>query len=337
MQEAKPFKEYSELITLLENRGMDVGSSPEGRLRAERKISQIGYYRFSGFSYPCREIARDNNGKAVKEFGKPKRSNRFVSGTRFDDVLKLYLFDKKLRLLLLDALERIEVQLKTVIAHEVGRIHPLAYTDAQFINPQNTADYVSGNAIRNEWFEWANRQRSEISRCKEDSIFSHKKADKQIPVWVAVEAWSFGTLSKYYEILKGEYQNRVAARMKISNPKHLVRWLQELNTLRNRCAHHSRIWNQSSKNPLQFPSGTTSDGQFFSALQLTDESRKRIFSLIALCWYLVHRIGPQSDWIQHIIDLLDKFPDVPLSRNVSMGIPTNVLNSDGTINIDFFI
>lgn len=337
MQGAKPFKEYADLVALLESRGMDVGSTDHERARAERKISQIGYYRLSGFSYPCREIARDSDGNVIKEHGKPKRLNTFVANTRFSDVLDLYLFDKKLRLLMLDALERIEIHLKTVISHELGRVNPLAYIDPECINPQNLKDHVVRNNIRNEWFEWVNRQRSELSRCKEDSIYSHKKAGKEIPIWVAVEAWSFGTLSKFFEILKGKYQNKVAARMQVDNPQHLVRWLQELNTLRNRCAHHSRVWNQSSKNALQFPSGITTDGKFFSGFQLTSGQCKRVFSLIAICWYLVQRIGPHSEWIVHVIELLDEFPDVPLSRNDAMGIPASVLDTDGMINLELFL
>ncbi|WP_420893693.1 Abi family protein [Pseudomonas mandelii] len=37
----------------------------------------------------------------------------------------LYKFDKQLRMLMLDAVERLEVHLKTVMAHEIGyQVHP---------------------------------------------------------------------------------------------------------------------------------------------------------------------------------------------------------------------
>jgi abortive infection bacteriophage resistance protein len=41
----KPHRNYSELVSLLEKRGMII---PDKK-RAERKLSQIGYYRLSGF------------------------------------------------------------------------------------------------------------------------------------------------------------------------------------------------------------------------------------------------------------------------------------------------
>ena len=48
----KPHRSYKELVALLEKRGMII---PD-KQRAERKLSQIGYYRLSGFWYPCRQV-----------------------------------------------------------------------------------------------------------------------------------------------------------------------------------------------------------------------------------------------------------------------------------------
>lgn len=337
MQDAKPFTEYADLVALLENRGMDVGSTPDEKARAERKISQIGYYRLSGFSYPCREIARDSDGKVIRSHGKPKRLNTFVAGTRFSDVLDLYLFDKKLRLLMLDALERIEIHLKTVIVHETGKQNVLAYSDPSLLTPKYVNSFKDKRGrIRNKWDEWSQRQASELERCKEDSLVSHRKAKKEIPIWVAVEAWSFGTLSQYYEMLKAKHRAKIAKRLGVSNSHELSRWLQELNILRNRCAHHTRIWNQEANNPLNLPSSGAEES-YYSAFGMGPDSRKRIFVLITICWYLVHQIGPNSDWVHHVIDLLDNFPNLPLNRNDAMGIPADSLNSDGTINIDLFL
>jgi abortive infection bacteriophage resistance protein len=119
----KPFRSYSELVDLLSARGMDVGPDPQ---RAARKLSQIGYYRLSGFWYPCREIEIDSQGEAVldTQTGKPRRLDAFMPGTSLQGILDLYLYDKRLRLAVLDAIERIEVHIRTVIAHELGRLDP---------------------------------------------------------------------------------------------------------------------------------------------------------------------------------------------------------------------
>jgi len=76
---AKPFKSYAELAALLVSRGMELDDSQ----RAERKLAQVGYYRLSGFWFPCREFKRDTQGKPLlsSQGGKPIRENRFMPGT----------------------------------------------------------------------------------------------------------------------------------------------------------------------------------------------------------------------------------------------------------------
>ena len=296
--------------------------------RAARKISQVGYYRLSGFWYPCREIEFDEDGNAVKQYGKPKRLNQFLPQTDFDEIFKLYTLDKRLRFLLLDGIERIEINLKTVLAHELGTVDELAYQKPAFINPTQLKDYYQNSQIKNSWIEWSNRQRSELSRSKEDAIVWHKKSQKSIPIWVVVEAWSFGTLSKYFELLKQSHQNRIAARLGVSNPVLLVRWLQTINILRNRCAHHTRVWNQTHNNPIGVPTGTSEDSIYFSGFNLEDDSKKKLYSLIMVIWYLVQKIGPNSDWIQHVIDEIENFPDLPINHKKAIGIPEAGLSID---------
>ncbi|CAN2044255.1 hypothetical protein GMMP1_1310013 [Candidatus Magnetomoraceae bacterium gMMP-1] len=116
----------------------------EDPARVERKLSQVGYYRLSGFYYPCRKISFDQSENAVISpiTNKPERLDSFLTGTSFNSVFNLYLFDKKLRLLMLDAIERIEVHVRSVIAHELAYHDPLAYKKSFFINPRQTKDFV---------------------------------------------------------------------------------------------------------------------------------------------------------------------------------------------------
>ncbi|MDV6316249.1 Abi family protein [Idiomarina sp. HP20-50] len=321
----KPFMDYEELIKLLDSRGMTV----EDTTRAVRKVSQVGYYRLSGFWYPCRVIERDEDGQVVKVNGKPKRKSQFLPNSSFNNTFLLYKFDKRLRLLLLDAIERIEIHLRTIIAHELGRQDPLAYQKQKFINPSELKNYYKGGRVRNSWIEWSTRQQSELSRSKEDCILWHTRNEKNLPIWVAVEAWSFGTVSKYFELLKGSYQNKVAAKLGVSNSSLLVRWLQDLNTLRNRCAHHTRVWNQSQNNPIRIPTEQgKADTEYFTSLNLDNKHKKKIYGLITIIWYLVRNIGPNSDWIQHVLEEIESIPDLPFDVMGAMGIPANGLSID---------
>ena len=286
--------------------------------RAKRKLSQIGYYRLSGFWYPCRKGKRDENGDYVKDPKSklPIREDNFQDGTDFNLITDLYLFDKKLRQLMLDAIERIEIHVRSVIAHEVGRFDPLAYLKTSFINP---------NVLEStHWCDWRIRQERLIEESKEDSILWHKKHKLSIPFWVVVETWDYGLMSKYLENLKGQYQNLICERLEVfdhtgkPHVKALKNWLQEINILRNRCAHHSRIWNRLSGNAITIPKN-----DYFNELGLTPNARMRVYSKICVLWYLVHKIGPHSEWIKKVADLIDSKPDLETLPYTSMGFLDN--------------
>lgn len=289
----KPYKEYRELVDILQSRGMRVSDTK----RAKRKLAQIGYYRLSGFCYPCRIQSPDT---AV-------RLDNFQPNTDFDRVIELYLFDKKLRFLILDAIERIEIHFRSVIAHELGHEDPLAYENRDFIhNPGN------------HWDKWQEKHQKLLSDCKEDAMRWHKNNRKAIPFWVAVEAWDFGVMSKYYKMLKRKHQKKVADRLGIDNINTLVKWLETINILRNRCAHHTRIWNQYNQiNKTIIP---VLDNDYFNELDLDVHAKQRLYGIITVIWFLVKKIGSNSDWICRVADIIDSKPTLPGCAYWSMGL-----------------
>lgn len=313
----KPHKKYSELVALLKERGMII---PDEH-RAKRKLSQIGYYRLSGFWYPCRKGKVDENGSYVINAitGLPEREDNFQENTNFNDIIALYLFDKHLRQLMLDAIERVEIHIRSVIAHEVGRFDPLAYQKESFINPKLLVDKPDRKGIiRNYWEEWSQKQKELIDRSKEDCIVWHKNNNRSIPFWVAIESWDFGVMSKYFTNLKGIYQNKICERIEVPSKKILSGWLQEISILRNRCAHHSRIWNQTTSNAI-----TVFKNDYFNNLNLDLHAKTRIYGLICILWYLVKKIGPNSTWIEKVATLIDEKPLIDCCPYTSMGFPDN--------------
>jgi len=151
----KPFRSYHELVNLLIQRNMQVADPA----RAERKLAQLGYYRLSGYWYPAKAFAVDAQGQQLlcPISQKPLRQDWFQPGTNFNNVVALYQFDKRLRLLMLDAIERLEVSLRTVIAHEVGYHSPMAYTEQRFIQPKYAQNFQAKGRLRNKWAEWSAR------------------------------------------------------------------------------------------------------------------------------------------------------------------------------------
>jgi abortive infection bacteriophage resistance protein len=309
----KPFLAYVDLVALLISRGMIIADV----IGAEREIARLGYYRLSGFWYPARRFARDGAGKkfSCPQTDKPIRLEDFQPGTEFDRAVELYRFDKALRLLMLDAIESIEVYLKTVVAHELGRNDEMAYTSVSFIEPKWTR--INLGFKISKWDSWKVRQQKKQDECKEEYFNSHRLKNRSVPFWVAVEVWDFGTLSMYYQLLKAKPQSWILARLGLTDVKAFISWLKELNTLRNRSAHHTRIWNQSSSNPIALPQGSP----YFKAVNLNANALKRLYGLIAVIWLLLQRIDPGSQWIRQIANLVDSKPVIPGCTFVAMGFP----------------
>lgn len=112
----KAFLEYPDLMQQLVDRGMNVTN----RDRCERKLAQVGYYRLSGYWHSARTYNRSPQRQIIY-------NNQFQSNTYFEAIFDFYLFDKALRQEFMSAIERIEIYFRTIIAHEMGRISPLAY------------------------------------------------------------------------------------------------------------------------------------------------------------------------------------------------------------------
>ena len=114
----KPYLSPKEQVELLMSRGMEITDLA----KAEECLARIGYYRLSAYWYPFR---KEQNG-AVED--------NFKEGTTFSLSLDYYVFDKKLRLLTLDAIERVEIALRTDIALLLGKFDRQAHRNPEFLH-----------------------------------------------------------------------------------------------------------------------------------------------------------------------------------------------------------
>lgn len=305
----KPFKDYPELVDILQSRGMTIGN----RDRAIRKIAQVGYYHLSGYWHSSRKYRIEGREKErVLHY-----LDEFQDGTSFEAVFQFYLMDKTLRMLLSDALERIEVYLRTIIAHELGRQDPLAHFDrenfAKMAFARPAGDLGGGLSLHDAWLA---RHEKLIEQSREDSIRSHVEANKPIPIWVASEAWDFGLISKLYSMLNVKNQDSICARLNIVERNVVDNWLINLNGVRNRCAHHARLCNRPNPRVFKLPRRG-----YFNDLQLDHRANERFYGLIAVVWYLLKTIGPNSGWLMDVADVLDAMPRLPGLTSKSMGFP----------------
>ena len=310
----KPWLSVDEQLAQLAERGMSITDQSKAREVLER----IGYYRLSGywFDLRVRDVPFCPLDPATGR--KPKRVvierpvlDEFKPGTRFQDAVGLYVFDKKLRLLAMDALERIEIALRVDLSHSLGKTDRFAYLDAQLFHPTFAKDINLDSGLSRH-HEWLVKHASLINRSREEFIKHNKsKYGLPLPIWVACEVWDFGCMSTLFAGLRSEAQDEIAQAYGVRDGRVFASWLRSLNYLRNVCAHHSRLWNRNVVDQPKLPAvGEVPALDGFQG-EKNASLRARPFVLLCICQHLMTVINPSSTWGQRLKALLcEGFPDL---------------------------
>lgn len=236
--------------------------------------------------------------RSFQERGSDK-VRRFRPGTTFDDVIALYEFDRKLRLLSLDAVERLEVALRAAIVSEVAV--PLGghfYLDSQYF--ATIEGWKSFNEAVN-----AERSRSAVLRF----YFSNYNSPPMPPIWVAMEAVTFGTLSHLYSNLQTGIRKSIAKRFGYDETVALS-WFRSATLVRNLAAHHARLWN--SRNGVDKPKRARKVRAEFG------DSMNTYFARAVAIVALFQEIGHDCEWKFRLRELIDAYSFVDEKQ---MGFP----------------
>ena len=313
----KPWTSFEEQLEILKKRGLSITDES----KALGALKRIGYYRLSGYWYPfkkrsdsCCDLMNPINIKVQQQKLKKEKVEKivldaFLKGATFENAVKLYVFDKKLRLLVLDAVERIEIALRTDISHTLGELDRFAYLEANHLSNDFTQKIDNKTGVSSH-MTWVQSHAKLINRSKDEFMKSYKtKYGLPVPIWIACEVWDFGTLSKLFSGLKPEHQIKIARKYGISDGAVFGSWLKSLNYLRNVCAYHSRLWNRNIVDqPKKPPEG---DAPLFECAWQNGHTQARVFLLLYITQFLLTKINPSSSWWTRLVALIDKdFPNL---------------------------
>lgn len=290
---SKPAKTYREQLDLLKTRGLLVHNEPF----ALHCLEHHNYYRLSPYRFP---------------FTLAGNRDAFIPGTTFEQLWKLYVFDRQLRHLVIEACKGVEISLRARWAYQVGHsLGPLGYLDNQHFSSQ----LVHARTLV--------KLHEEMERSREEFI-QHHRVNLFMPwppAWVIVEIASFGNISNLLSQLR-----QSAIRQAVANPfgmdeQTFCSLMHHLSVLRNSAAHHSRLWNRrfvfkfklpKKKPPHLFPN-------FFVDPSMPKQEGKLHNTLILLI-HLMTCIEPASDWPERLIRLL---LSVDPKLIPEMGFPTD--------------
>ena len=287
--------------------------------KAKSCLARIGYYRISAYWYGFRQ----SETRLDPLTGKSKLfiKDDFRLGTSFSTILELYIFDKKLRLLVLDALERIEIALRTDIAILLGRHDPWAHRNSRLLHGKFARRPMHGGTVITKHQDWLDRLDRKFNDSKEDFAkhFKLKYAGEQPPIWIAVELWDFGTLSHFFAGMTDPDKNAIASRYS-SPPGHIFEtWLRCLNDIRNLCAHHSRLWNRPLVNQPSWP--TIGAMPRLNHLSGHAHGRSRLYAALLLMREILATMHPSSSWPSRLKDLVNSLPQNTVLTLDSAGFP----------------
>ena len=304
MSQNKPWKSFKDQLALLQKRGLVV----DDEKAALDYLDRIGYYRLSGYWYSFRKLEINQETKNKLSY---IRKDEFMENSRFEDAVKIYVFDKKLRLLALDALERIELAVRVDIAHCLGEQDIHAYENTALFNGHFSKQAIQKGRDKGKTKHqvWLQRHSHMLDRARREPFVAHytQKYGK-LPIWVAIEVWDFGLMSKLYDGMKPADQITIANKYGAANGRAFAGWLRSFNFIRNVSAHHSRLWNV---NVLE-RAALLNDDSYWQQL-----NNARPFYYFCLLKKTMDIICPNSSWGKRFEVLLGEFPDVG-SQSVSL-------------------
>jgi len=315
---SKPAIDVPAQLELLKLRGLII----HNEARAERFLQSVSFFRLSPYMRP---------------FQRPEDSDHhFREGSQLGQLTRLYDFDRRLRLLTMDALERVEIASRSVISNHMGPTHGSHwYINPQIFHPafdhQRLLTMLSNKqtaAARDYHRECERIDRSHASNNRKDLLKRQRAKESYarhypvtyahpslMPGWAMLEELTLGDLSHLYKGLAKDADKKAIARRLMLPAPLMQSWLHTLTTIRNICAHHSRMWNRELGIRPELPK----KANFLWPEHLFQPGQhSRMFSVLCILNHLMRQVSPHTRWGQHLYQLISEFPDVSLK---AMGFP----------------
>jgi abortive infection bacteriophage resistance protein len=290
MKFTKPATSIDDQLALLRRRGMVIADD----VSARHYLQHISYYRLRAYWLPYEApVANGDHG--------------FLPDTRFEDVLALYVFDRQLRLLIMDAVERVEVALRAGWAHHMAMIYGAhGYLEQRLYDSRDR--HARAVTTLSDEFSWSKETFADHYRTKyTDPVLP--------PVWMAAEVVSFGQLSKWMGNLKLRADRQAIAKPFGLDEKALISFVHHMSYVRNICAHHGRMWNKRFTVTMSVP-------KFPAKLPVAMRGAhdRMLHNTLVMLDHLLLVVAPDSGWRGRLVELIDGCPQ---ADPAAMGFPAD--------------
>jgi abortive infection bacteriophage resistance protein len=289
----KPALPLAHQISLLKQRGMLFRNDAN----AANILGRISYYRLKGYWWDT----QTNN-----------VNHAFSPNTYFEEIVDRYVFDQKLRIVLFNAIELIEITLRTKMIYHLS----ISYGGLWCLDTslfQSTSKPGSSQTIH---LDTIDELKKEFYRSKEifivDQLLRFPNNDPD--AWKILEVASMGTISKLYKSLKHNLPEKsiISNEMGLNSHSELSSWLEAITYIRNIIAHHSRLWSRNMvKRPIENLNNPSGD---WLNTPLHPANYKKPFLIISTLVYLCNQIHSGHNVKTQIIDLFNTSPNIPIYK-----------------------
>lgn len=223
---AKPFLTYQQQIEKLrDEKGLIVSDEDY----AELMLKQNSYFALiTGY----------------KHLFKNKTTKKYKDGTKFEDIVALYEFDRGLRELFLKYLCRVERHIRSLLSYYFSEKHGEA--QEKYLDKANYR-YTGANIARVDRLVYKLTDIIYNPDSQYEYIKHYVSQNHNVPLWVLLNTVTFGTLSKMYMLLPQDLQIKISTNFPGVNESQLSPMLNILSRFRNACAHNERLFSYRVK------------------------------------------------------------------------------------------
>ena len=274
-------------IALLKSRGLAFADESY----ATHVLEYISHYRFAAYLRPMES---------------EKTMHQLHAGASFENVLALYEFDAKLRALIFDAIQKIEISIRSKMIHEFSLAHGAFW----FFDESCFSD-------KHRFVESMNVLEKELSRSKDEFIKEHIAKygkSKYPPAWKTLELATFGTTSKLFvNFSDTRLKKKIARSYGIPQHEILESWTAAIGPLRNCCRHHGRLWNRKFPITPLLPSRMRQP--WIADLNIPNN---KLYAVLCCVAYMLNAIDANNTFTSDLTNLINAYPVVSVS---AMGFP----------------
>lgn len=301
--EKKPLS-YKEQIELLKSRGVVFANEA----KAEYQLANVSYFRLSAYMFPFKKKI---GGEIVDEF---------KYGTSWKDIYDMYVFDRKLRLLIFDAIEKIEVAIRSHMVYILSHHYGSHWQDEKSIYKSERRIILNDGTTKdvNVYGDIQRHINEQLHNNHAEQFIEHYR-DKyndptNPPSWMCVEVMYFNQLSYIYSNLEKRSDRVEIASSFALPPDVFSSWLHTMNYVRNICAHHSRLWNRDLKivpSILKF----SKTKNWISNPESVQ--RSKIYYFLCMINYMLQTVNINTTFTERLKELLNEYKP----KISSMGFP----------------